>query len=51
MANVVLTVDCEAAHHDRCYTREYIDVLESNFVPATWLIHVSMKDPDRKSVV
>ncbi|GIK32717.1 MAG: hypothetical protein HND43_02650 [Armatimonadetes bacterium] len=45
MANVVLTVDCEAAHHDRCYTREYIDVLESNFVPATWLIHVSMKDP------
>lgn len=45
MPNVVFTVDCEAAHHDRCYTRELIDVLETEFVPATWLIHVSLKDP------
>ncbi|MFN3728355.1 MAG: hypothetical protein ACK4XJ_01400 [Fimbriimonadaceae bacterium] len=45
MPTVVLTVDCEAAHHDRCYTGAYIDILESEFVPATWLIHVSMKDP------
>ena len=28
MPNVVLTVDCEAAHHDRCYTSDYIKVLE-----------------------
>jgi hypothetical protein len=45
MPNVVLTADCEAAHHDRCFTAEYIRVLEEEFVPCTWLIHVSMKDP------
>ncbi|HVL38799.1 MAG TPA: hypothetical protein VM328_05355 [Fimbriimonadaceae bacterium] len=45
MPNVVLTVDCEAAHHDRCYTGDYIKVMEEEFVPATWLIHVSLKDP------
>ncbi len=45
MPNVVLTVDCEGAHHDRCFTAEYIRVMEEEFVPCTWLIHVSMKDP------
>jgi hypothetical protein len=45
MPNVVLTVDCEGAMHDRCYTGDYIKVLEREFVPCTWLIHVSMKDP------
>lgn len=45
MPNVVLTVDCEAAHHDRCYTAEMIRILEDEFVPCTWLIHVSMRDP------
>ncbi|MFZ4508928.1 MAG: hypothetical protein ACOYON_14660 [Fimbriimonas sp.] len=45
MPNVVLTVDCEGAHHDRCYTSDYINVLEEEFVPATWLIHVSLRDP------
>lgn len=45
MPNVVLTIDCEAAHHDRCFTGEYIKILENEFVPATWLIHVSAKDP------
>ncbi|MHB8636632.1 MAG: hypothetical protein ACYC96_09185 [Fimbriimonadaceae bacterium] len=45
MPNVVLTVDCEGAHHDRCFTAEYIRVLEGEFVPCTWLIHVSLKDP------
>jgi len=45
MPNIVLTVDCEGAMHDRCYTGEYIKVLESEFVPCTWLVHVSMKDP------
>ncbi|MBI1755698.1 MAG: hypothetical protein HY248_05150 [Fimbriimonas ginsengisoli] len=45
MPNVVFTVDCEGAHHDRCYTRDYIRVFEEEFVPSTWLIHVSMKDP------
>ena len=45
MPNVVLTIDCEGAHHDRCYTPKYIRVLEEEFVPASWLIHVSMKDP------
>lgn len=45
MPNIVLTIDCEGAHHDRCFTRNYIDVLEEEFVPASWLIHVSLKDP------
>lgn len=45
MPNVVFTVDCEGAHHDRCFTGDFIQVFESEFVPATWLIHVSMKDP------
>ncbi len=45
MPNVVLTVDCEGAMHDRCYTAEFIRVMEQEFVPATWLIHVSLKDP------
>jgi hypothetical protein len=31
--------------HDRCYTGDYIKVLEEEFVPCTWLIHVSLKDP------
>ncbi len=45
MPNVVITIDCEGAHHDRCFASEYISLLEAEFVPATWLIHVSMKDP------
>lgn len=45
MPNVVLTVDCEGAHHDRCYTPDYIRVLEEEFVPATWMVHVSKRDP------
>lgn len=45
MPNVVLTIDCEGAHHDRCFTGEIIKVLEDEFVPASWMIHVSMKDP------
>ena len=45
MTNVVLTVDCEAAHHEKCFTHEMIQILESEFVPCTWLIHVSQKDP------
>lgn len=45
MPNVVLTVDCEGAMHDRCFTGEYIRVLEEEFVPCTWLVHVSLKDP------
>lgn len=45
MPNVVITIDCEGAHHDRCYASDYIKLLESEFVPASWMIHVSMKDP------
>lgn len=45
MPNVVLTVDCEAAHHDRSYTPDLIRVCEEEFVPCTWLIHVSLRDP------
>ena len=51
MPNVVLTVDCEGAMHDRCYTGEYIQVLESEFVPCTWLVHVSMKDPSANTTL
>ncbi len=28
--------------HDRCYTGEYIKVLEAEFVPCTWLVLVSL---------
>jgi hypothetical protein len=45
MPNVVLTVDCEGAMHDRCFTGDYIRIFEEEFVPATWFIHVSLKDP------
>jgi hypothetical protein len=45
MPNVVLTVDCEGAMHDRCYTSDFIRVLEGEFVPCTWLIHSSQRDP------
>jgi hypothetical protein len=45
MPNVVFTLDCEGALHERCYTRDYIDVFEKEFVPCTWLIHVSLRDP------
>jgi hypothetical protein len=31
--------------HDLGYTNEYVKVFEEEFVPSTWLIHVSMKDP------
>jgi hypothetical protein len=45
MPTVALTVDCKAAHHDRCYTKEIINLAEKLFVPITWLIHVSESDP------
>jgi len=45
MPNVVLTVDCEGAMHDRCFTGDYVKVLEEEFVPCTWLVHVSLRDP------
>lgn len=45
MPNVVFTVDCEGAMHDRCFTSDYIKVLEREFVPCTWLVHVSLRDP------
>ncbi|MCH8273480.1 MAG: hypothetical protein IH851_01660 [Armatimonadetes bacterium] len=45
MRTVVLTVDCKAAHHDRCYTGDLIKLSEKHFVPITWLIHVSELDP------
>lgn len=51
MPNVVLTIDCEGAHHDRCFTKDYIDVLEENFVPASWMIHVSLKDPSANTLL
>ena len=51
MPNVVLTVDCEGAMHDRCYTSEYISVLEEELVPCTWLIHVSLKDPSANTTL
>lgn len=45
MPTVALTVDCKAAHHDRCYTKDIIDLAERHFVPITWLIHISELDP------
>lgn len=45
MPNVVLTVDCEGAMHDRCFTGDYIKIFEEEFVPCTWLVHVSLRDP------
>ncbi len=45
MQTVVLTVDCKAAHHERCFTGDIIKLAERQFVPITWLIHVSELDP------
>lgn len=45
MPTVALTVDCKAAHHDRCFTAEIINLAEKLFVPITWLIHISESDP------
>lgn len=45
MHTVVLTVDCKAAHHERCYTGDIIKLAERHFVPITWLIHISELDP------
>lgn len=45
MPTVALTVDCKAAHHDRCYTGDIIRLSEKHFVPITWLIHISESDP------
>jgi len=45
MPTVALTVDCKAAHHDRCYTASLIDIAEQLFVPITWMIHISEADP------
>lgn len=45
MPTVILTIDCEAAQHDRCFTGDLIRVCEDEFVPATWMIHSSLKDP------
>jgi hypothetical protein len=45
MPTVALTVDCKAAHHDRCFTKDLIDLAEKLFVPITWLIHISEADP------
>jgi hypothetical protein len=44
MQTVILTVDCKAAHHDRCYTMEIVRLAERHEVPLTWLIHVSSLD-------
>jgi hypothetical protein len=49
MKKLIVTVDCEGGMHDRCYTKELIDVLEDAFVPATWLLHVSPADPTATS--
>lgn len=45
MHTVALTVDCKAAHHQRCYTDSIIKLAEKHFVPITWLIHISELDP------
>ncbi|MFN8139489.1 MAG: hypothetical protein U0R49_06805 [Fimbriimonadales bacterium] len=45
MHTVVLTVDCKAAHHERCFTGDIIKLAEKHFVPITWLIHISELDP------
>ncbi len=44
MSTIVLTVDCKAAHHNRCYTMEIVRLAEKYAVPFTWLIHVSGLD-------
>ena len=39
MPTVALTVDCKAAHHDRCYTASLIDIAEKLFVPIHMIAH------------
>jgi hypothetical protein len=44
MPTVCISVDCEAAHVGKCYTRELVRVAEEFTAPLTWLIFVSEKD-------
>jgi hypothetical protein len=45
MPTVAISVDCDAAHANRCYTRELVRIAEEYTVPLTWLIFVSELDP------
>ncbi|NUL82298.1 MAG: hypothetical protein HUU60_06195 [Armatimonadetes bacterium] len=45
MPVVSITVDCEAASHNRCFTKDFVKVSEEFTIPLTWLIHVSGQDP------
>lgn len=45
MPTVVVTVDCEAAAYNRCFTKDLVKVAEEFTIPLTWLIQVSGKDP------
>lgn len=45
MPTVALTVDCEAANEDRCFTPDIVKIAEEFLVPITWLIYVSEKNP------
>ncbi|MEP0765341.1 MAG: hypothetical protein HRF45_02195 [Fimbriimonadia bacterium] len=45
MPTVAITVDCEAANENRCFTPEIVKIAEEFMVPITWLIYVSEKVP------
>ena len=45
MPTVAITVDCEAANENRCFTPEIVKIAEEFMVPVTWLIYVSEKVP------
>jgi len=45
MPTVAVTVDCEAANEDRCFTPDIVKIAEEFLIPITWLIYVSEKNP------
>jgi hypothetical protein len=45
MPTVAITVDCEAANENRCFTPQIVKIAEEFMIPITWLIYVSEKSP------
>ncbi len=45
MPIVAITVECDAANSEKCFTLDLVKVAEDQIVPLTWLINVSEHEP------
>jgi len=45
MLYVTISVDCESANRNRCYTKELIEVSEACEIPLNWMLEVSSSNP------